>query len=69
MNQNPCDFARVTPAMPRAYKVFFELVYGSRELVATMKNLLAFFLLAPLALLAQENTNYDPDSMATAVTQ
>lgn len=47
--------------MLRAHKVFFALVYGSLELVATMKNLLAFFLLAPLALLAQENPSYDPD--------
>ncbi len=44
-----------------AHKVFLALAYPSRELVATMKNLLAVFLLAPLALLAQENPSYDPD--------
>jgi len=44
-----------------ADKVIFALAYPSRELVAAMKNLLAALLLAPIALIAQENPSYDPD--------
>lgn len=47
--------------MSRAHKVFLATAYPPPDLVSTMKYLFAVFLLAPIALLAQENPSYDPD--------
>jgi len=47
--------------MVSAHKVFLATAYPPPDLVSTMKYLFAVFLLAPIALLAQENPSYDPD--------